>query len=213
MTYFPPHLPAYSQGRKGTTRLAKVIVDAIDEMMEHLAILDPSDLVSLSHEASHYWPRPIDTKSLMHKNEAALHSLAVNCLIANTEVAYYDPRPYIRPDYSQHSEVLEKYPELAAVQDEEGLVPLSVPGFIPFDSGISYKGDMLHYHQFLIRGFVARPNFDFLSALAKYQIDHPEQRIVAAIDHFRLVPKAVVSRAAKGSHTTTFGSLAAATGR
>ena len=94
--------------------------------------------------------------------------------------AVVNPRP-------GNSKVLSVLPELSELVDDDGLIKLTSE-FTLFDGGIRYREFVLHYHQFLRRGFSSNPNFDFLGTLARYRNEtggNNEFRI--AIDHRRLM--------------------------
>lgn len=57
----------------------------------------------------------------------------------------------------EESEVVELYPELRERFDDDGLLYVD-DRFTLHDGGIEYKQHMLHYHQFLRRGFTSNPN-------------------------------------------------------
>lgn len=59
-----------------------------------------------------------------------------------------------------------------------------------FDGGIEYRNHILHYHQFLRRGFTSNPNFDFLGRFIRYYLNSKEMnKFRIAIDLRRLMPK------------------------
>jgi len=87
------------------------------------------------------------------------------------------------------SEILQMYPELAADLDEDGLLRVTKELTL-YDDGIGYKDHVLHYHQFLRRGFTANPNFDFLSRFIRcYRRSHINSEFRIAIDHTRIMDK------------------------
>lgn len=58
------------------------------------------------------------------------------------------------------------------------------------DGGIAYKGHVLHYHQFLRRGYTSNPNFDFICRfIAYYHRTRSDNQFRIAIDHRRIMPK------------------------
>jgi hypothetical protein len=81
------------------------------------------------------------------------------------------------------------YPELRTKFDDDGLLYLD-DGFRLSDNGIAYKDHILHYHQFLRRGFSSNPNFDFLGKFIRYYYDSKgKNQFRIAIDHRRIMPK------------------------
>jgi hypothetical protein len=87
------------------------------------------------------------------------------------------------------SEILKAYPELRELLDDDGLLRLD-DRFTLYDGGIEYKDHVLHYHQFLRRGFASNPNFDFLNLFIDYYVRTASTNTFrVAIDHSRLMPK------------------------
>ncbi len=85
--------------------------------------------------------------------------------------------------------VLKTYPELEEKLDKDGLLLLD-EDFILHDSGIIYKKHVLHYHQFLRRGYSSNPNFDFLARfLSYYHTTKQVNKFRIAIDMQRIMPK------------------------
>jgi hypothetical protein len=88
----------------------------------------------------------------------------------------------------EESEVVELYPELRERFDDDGLLYVD-DRFTLHDGGIEYKQHMLHYHQFLRRGFTSNPNFDFLGAFARlFELTKDVNTFRIAIDHQRIMP-------------------------
>jgi hypothetical protein len=85
--------------------------------------------------------------------------------------------------------VLGIYPELKDRTDPDGL--LHIDGALRlFDGGIEYKDHILHYHQFLRRGFHSNPNYDFLGRFINYYHQTKARNSFRiAIDHRRIMPK------------------------
>lgn len=87
----------------------------------------------------------------------------------------------------ENSHVLCECPELRDLFDDDGLLALD-DGFDLMDGGIRYGNVVLHYHQFLRRGFSSNPNFNFLGTFAHYRSRTKTQnRFRIAIDHRRLM--------------------------
>ena len=73
--------------------------------------------------------------------------------------------------------------------DKKGLLSLD-DDFELHDGGIIYKDHVLHYHQFLRRGFTSNPNFDFLGRFINYYREtNGGNTFRIAIDPLRLMPK------------------------
>ncbi len=85
------------------------------------------------------------------------------------------------------SEVVGRFPQLRECFDDDGLLHLD-DRFNLMDGGIRFEDHVLHYHQFLRRGFASNPNFDFLGTFASVRrraSNGTTFRI--AIDHRRLM--------------------------
>ena len=87
----------------------------------------------------------------------------------------------------KNSAVIKVCPELKKLFDDDGLLLLN-NDFELIDGGIRYGEYLLHYHQFLRRGFLANPNYDFIGAYVHFRAktkDSNQFRI--AIDHRRIM--------------------------
>lgn len=117
-----------------------------------------------------------------------LERVALYYLSFITEENYFDLRAAISPPPSENI-VFEQYPELIKQIDNDGLLIINDLMQL-HDGGILYKDHILHYHQFLRRGFTSHPNFDFLGRFLSY---HSKSRSIncfrIAIDSTRLMPK------------------------
>jgi hypothetical protein len=115
-----------------------------------------------------------------------LRRVAGYCIASEMDKAYSPVKDVLDP-HPANSEVLEFCPELEARFDEDGLLTLS-SDFRLLDGGIKYGEHLLHYHQFLRRGFASNPNFDFLGTLAHYRQKTGElNSFRIAIDHRRIM--------------------------
>ena len=82
---------------------------------------------------------------------------------------------------------IEVYPELIEHFDKDGLLIID-DGFELHDGGLIYKDHVLHYHQFLRRGFTSNPNFDFISRfINSYRKTKRQNKHRIAIDPFRIM--------------------------
>lgn len=87
-----------------------------------------------------------------------------------------------------NSEILKTYPELYACFDKDDLLHLD-DRFTLHDGGIQYRDHILHYHQFLRRGYTSNPNFDFLGPFINFcRLTSSKNRFRIAVDHLRLMP-------------------------
>lgn len=115
-----------------------------------------------------------------------LRRVAEYAIAAELQKGYSPVEEVVKPR-PHDSEVLSALPEISKLIDDDGLIKLT-SDFTLFDGGIRYGEYMLHYHQFLRRGFSSNPNFDFLGTLARYRNEtgrNNDFRI--AIDHRRLM--------------------------
>lgn len=84
--------------------------------------------------------------------------------------------------------VVKTYPELERLFDEDNLLRVD-DRFELHDGGIQYKQHILHYHQFLRRGFTSNPNFDFLARFMRCREETSAiNSFRIAIDHHRIMP-------------------------
>lgn len=112
------------------------------------------------------------------------------CYVATEAQRYYFNIKSIAKNNIEKSEVLRKFPELAANLDDDGLLIIDNNNFILHTGGIEYKDYILHYHQFLRRGYTSNPNFDFFGCLIKYYEQSGNiNKFRIAIDHRRLMSK------------------------
>jgi hypothetical protein len=101
---------------------------------------------------------------------------------------YFTFRQYIAGDIND-SEILRHYPELRSRIDKNGLLPIG-DDLRLFDGGIEYRDHVLHYHQFLRRGYASNPNFDFLGRFLRYYINTKKiNHFRIVVDHYRIMPK------------------------
>jgi hypothetical protein len=112
--------------------------------------------------------------------------VAENCIALELQKEYSPVSEVLRPK-PEDSQVLATCPELQSKFDDAGLLVLD-SDFILFDGGIKYGEYLLHYHQFLRRGFSSNPNFDFLGTLARYRhkLD-TGNKFRVAVDHRRIM--------------------------
>lgn len=167
------------------------LIEAIEsELREYLLAATNDEIKATYDYLDIFWREQIDLASLLRRDPQSVQIMASFVLIAAARQSYYDVGRYIKNNYREESEVLRIYPELAQYE-EEGLIPLGTPGFVPAGTGggIYYKDHLLYYHQFLRRFYTANPNMPFLNALFEYHKAHRDQRVAVAIDHLRLVPK------------------------
>jgi len=125
--------------------------------------------------------------------EDDLERLAVHYISAEIWKDYFSFKEAIKYDI-EDSEVFNIYPELKNEFDDENLIILS-DKFKPFDGGIRYKDHILHYSQFLRRGYSSSPNYNFLGRFVSYYNQSKDKNSFRiAIDHTRIMPKEFYQR-------------------
>jgi len=171
--------------------LSPLIEEVVSELCEYLLAATDDELKSTYEVLDSFWREQIDLNLLLHRDPQTVQNMATYLIVTLTHQSYYDVKSYIKADYREESEVLKIYPELADYEDDEGLIPLGTPGFVPagVGGGIYYKDHLIYYHQYLRRYFTSSPNMPFLNALFEYHKAHRDQRVAVAIDHLRLMPK------------------------
>jgi hypothetical protein len=171
--------------------LYPLIEEVVSELCEYLLAATDDELNSTYEALDSFWHEQIDLTLLFHRDPQTVQNMATYLIVTLTHQSYYDVKRYIKADYREESEVLKIYPELANYEDDEGLIPLGTPGFVPagVGGGIYYKDHLIYYHQYLRRYFTSSPNMPFLNALFEYHKAHRDQRVAVAIDHLRLMPK------------------------
>jgi hypothetical protein len=171
--------------------LYSFVEDVVSELCEYLFAATDDELQSTYDALDSFWREQIDLTLLFRRDPQTVQDMATYLVVILTHQSYYDVKRYIKADYREESEVLKIYPELADYEDDEGLIPLETPGFVPagVGGGIYYKDHLLYYHQFLRRYYTASPNMPFLNALFAYHKAQRDQRVAVAMDHLRLMPK------------------------
>lgn len=119
-------------------------------------------------------------------HDATLERIATYCIAAKLGEASSRISDIFRKTLDT-SEVLAECPELRSRIDCDGLLTMD-DDFLMLDGGIRYGDYLLHYHQFLRRGFLSNPNFDFLGLLSRYKAStEGVNRFRIAIDHRRIM--------------------------
>lgn len=117
-----------------------------------------------------------------------LESVAIYYLVSEVQRKYRPIQNSWDNDLSK-SEVLKIYPELEKKLDRDGLLHVD-DDLKLLDGGIIYRNHILHYHQFLRRGFTSNPNFDFTGRfLSYYHRTRTINKFRIAIDHRRIMTK------------------------
>lgn len=192
LNLYPIDLPDLEYHDDGKHPLRPLFESIVSDVHECLLIANEDELKATYEELWPYFRHQIELDLLLAGDQQVL-TLTSQFLVASlAQQSYFDVKRYIADDYRAKSEILITYPEIATYEDDEGLIPLGKPGFIPAhmqDGGIYYKKHVLYYHQFLRRNFTSNLNYPFLNALVAYYQRHKEQRVAVAIDHLRIVSK------------------------
>jgi hypothetical protein len=168
--------------------VSELLTELIEECMQLMGIMSEEELRALVESLPPYYQYHSDYNSPPHGKEAKLERLALSYMEALLQERYFTIRDVITTDERQ-SEVFKIYPELRSRFDKDGLLELD-DRFRLSDNAIYYKDHVLHYHQFLRRGFASNPNFDFLRKFIAYYYASREKRTFRiAIDHRRIVDK------------------------
>lgn len=163
--------------------------DIIAEIGQSLHAASEEEVLASYQVLDWYGQAQVSKDRLLARDTIAVECFGVYLISELARRPYYNQRNYLTDDYREKSVVFDMFPKLATYQTEEGLFPLSTPGFEPTESGIHYNNYVLFYHQFLRRNFTGNLNYDFLSRLTDYYQKHKQQPISVAIDHLRLVPQ------------------------
>jgi len=171
--------------------LYPLIQELVSEAKECILIANKDEQIAAYEGLWHHLQLRLNRELLLAGDEQVVELFALYLIVSETQKNFNDIKRYISNTYREQGEVLSVYTEIANYEDEEGLIPLSIPGFKPGTEGggLYYKDHLLYYHQFLRRNFSSNLNSTFLAALASYYKNHKEQHVAVAIDHFRLIPK------------------------
>ena len=189
---YPIDLPELDSLEDEKHPLRSLFENTVSEVHECLLIANEDELKVTYEELWPYFRHQVELDLLLAGDEEALKLTAQFLVASRAQQGYLDLKRYVASDYRTHSDILVTYPEIADYEDDEGLIPLGSPGFIPAhmqDGGIYYKNHVLYYHQFLRRDFTANLNFPFLNALVAYHKNHKDQRVAVALDHLRIINK------------------------
>jgi hypothetical protein len=166
--------------------LAEKLRPVVYELAQDLELMTDDEYATFLEALPRWVPPMMGTPARRDREQrerVALWSLAG--AIAEQGVSFRD----ILDAHPETSKVLEVYPELAGSFDDDGLLQID-DRFSLLDGGIAYKDHILHYHQFLRRGYRSNPNFDFHWRFARYyDATKATNEFRIAIDHRRLMPR------------------------
>ncbi len=184
---FPMELGRY-QAYKGTRHpVYSIFSELLEESVEYLRIMSEEEvwelIQSIPPQLTHRLSKPTGPLS-----DTALEGIAESYVTYLAFRRYWPIREVLEANLD-NSVVLRIYPELREKLDDDGLLKLD-DSFVLSDSGIEYKDHVLHYHQFLRRGFTSRPNFDFLREFISYYYETKDMNeFRVGIDHRRIMSK------------------------
>jgi hypothetical protein len=187
LNIFPSFLNKYYPGEPSNP-VSKLLQELLDEAVGLLGIMSEAEIRSLVESLPTGLRAVVDLRVKDDLDDLKLRRIAFQCLVAFVQNGYFPFKTAVDGDLGQ-SEVLKVYPELRDLLDDDGLLRLD-DRFTLYDAGIEYKDHVLHYHQFLRRGFTSNPNFDFLNLFIDYYVRTASTNTFrVAIDHSRLMPK------------------------
>ena len=180
----PLFLPSYVGGKHP---IAPLLTELVAEARGHISALSADEAWSLVDSLPFGLSTMIDGQP--GSDSGPLRDrIATYCVVAAVHHIYYSLEGVIHEDLDA-SEVLAVYPELRDRLDKDGLLAVD-DDFVLHDGGMEYRDHILHYHQFLRRGYTARPNYDFLGRLAAYyRRTKSTNSFRIAVDHRRIMPK------------------------
>jgi hypothetical protein len=167
--------------------ISDLLTELVEEGLEYLSAMTNDEVDSLVDSLPPGLKMLIDSRPEMVGNCPPLERIALYCIVAAVhQEGYLSFNQIVASDFS---EVLRVYPELRDKLDDDELLYID-ESFRLFDGGIEYKDHILHYHQFLRRGYTSNPNFDFLGRFMDYYLESRDtNQFRIAIDHHRLMPK------------------------
>lgn len=167
---------------------SKLIAELVNECVQYLSIMKDEELDSFAFNLPPGVRMFIDYSSNQARDLVILERIALYYLVAVLQEQYFTFRQYITGQMD-NSEIFKHYPELRSRMDDDGLLTIDEHLNL-FDGGIGYKEHVLHYHQFLRRGYTSNPNFDFIDRFIRYYIKTKKKnQFRIAVDPFRIMPK------------------------
>jgi hypothetical protein len=186
LNVFPIYLPNYFHNTDGNP-VSEVLRKLVAECLEYLSCMRVEEIKELINGLPQGVSMFIDFDDLTDVTEKSfLERLSI--YVNESTKSYLSFKEIIRKN-NIGAKAFEYYPELQIKIDKKGLLSLD-DDFELHDGGIIYKDHVLHYHQFLRRGFTSNPNFDFLGRFINYYREtNGGNTFRIAIDPLRLMPK------------------------
>lgn len=187
LNVFPIFLDRYLS-KTESNPISDALAELIEECVQYLKIMSPDEIDGLVDGLPPFFKLRIDYKASSRSSDALFERIALNYMMAVVQESYLSFKKIVTADMAE-SEVAKIYPEVLGKLDDDGLLLID-ESIKLFDGGIEYKDHILHYHQFLRRGYSSNPNFDFLGRFIRYYLQtRPKNRFRIAIDHHRIMPK------------------------
>ena len=184
---FPIYLNLYFPSTESHP-IANLLTDLVRECVQYLSIMTDDEIDSLIDSLPPGLKMLIDHKVTTERDDILLERIALYYIVAVVQEGYISFRQVVASGTSD-SKVLKTYPNLRERMDRDGLLYIDETLKL-FDGGIEYKDHILHYHQFLRRGYGSNPNFDFLGRFIRHYLQTKNiNQFRIAIDHSRLMPK------------------------
>ena len=182
---FPMFLPRYFGAEQHP--ITDLLTELVEECVQYLLVMTEQEIDSLLDSL------PVGARMFIDRDptsgqSTSLERIAIYYLAAELQLRYRSFKQVVE-DNLDKSEVLKNYPELRDKLDEDGLLHIDEE-FGLLDGGIKYRNHILHYHQFLRRGYTSNPNFDFIGRfMTCYHKTRSDNQFRIAIDHRRIMPK------------------------
>jgi hypothetical protein len=172
--------------RSASDPIGRLLTEVVNEAAEHLSVLPEHEVEAVVASLPEIYQGYVSYRTSTLKRADLLTRVALYHLIGRVEGDYVSVREVLAQGLDS-SVVVTEYPELESAFDADGLLCLD-ERFQLHDGGIQYRDHILHYHQFLRRGYFSNPNFDFLSRFARARrMAAAETTFRIAIDHDRLM--------------------------
>jgi hypothetical protein len=182
--------------------VSRALTKLIAECVQSLLVLSDEDVDRLVHDLPVGFKMNLERRPDTGDTRPWIERVALFYVAAQCQQQYFSMGGIVNFRESE-SIVLQHYPELKGRMDDDGLLLID-GGLQLFDGGIEYKDHILHYHQFLRRGYHSNPNYDFLGRFILYHHQSEERnRFRIAIDHRRIMPREYYLQI--GEHDAWFG--------
>lgn len=188
LNIFPIYLQRYLYADSANP-IVKPLNRLVNEGYEYLSIMNAEEIKQLVMTLPSGIRMQVEFDDFTNfQDEEYLKRISLYHLVHMISRSYNSFEEIIKNDPRKNI-VLKTYPELENKLDKDGLLLID-DDFTLYDCGILYKNHVLHYHQFLRRGYYSNPNFDFLGRfLSYYHTSNKINNFRIAIDMQRIMPK------------------------